>query len=374
MIQVRFLIVLLLLIVFGATTALIIHNSKQSSVPTGEQTVLTETVSPLLPPPKPESTITTNELIGQHFIIGHWANTPVASTTAIITEYDIGGVIIMSAPADPAEIKSWTTAWQAASAQPLIIAIDQEGGQVSRLKGESFIQTSQREITSTSSAYEVGKTRGLELSALGINMNFAPVLDRAEQTNSFMYERVFPDQTRSAILAAEMLNGMSESSILGVVKHFPGHPDTSEDSHSLLPIINIERDELDEFTTPFRELIKINSPAAIMTGHLLFPQIDNKPTTLSHFFLTEYLREELNFAGVIITDDMIMEAITASSTSAAASVEALQAGADMVLFAAEPTEVSQAIEATKDALDNDSLTESELQESYGRIKTLKQNF
>lgn len=276
------------------------------------------------------------EILGQLFMVGHWANTPVASTTELIKKYGIGGVIIMSAPEDANEIKAWTKEWRAASAFPLFIAIDQEGGPVSRLKDDNFTQTGQREIYDIETAYAVGKKRGEELAALGINMNFAPVLDTAKNPDSFMYERVFKNQNESALLADAMVRGMSESGVIAVPKHFPGHDDTNVDSHKELPSVDISKAELQNFTTPFRTLIKEYPPAAMMTAHVLFPKVDDVPATLSHFFLTDYLRGELGFEGLIITDDMSMDAIDSNWGMAEATTKALEAGADMVLFAAEP--------------------------------------
>lgn len=371
MIPTRLLITLLLLVVLAATATLLLHNNTSPEQQPETTSPTATTTTPDIPiPAKP--VLPTAEMLGQHFVIGHWANTPVASTTALIEAYQLGGVIIMSAPEDPDEIKDWVGAWQAASEQPLFIAIDQEGGPVSRLKGSRFIQTSQKEITGTSSAYTVGKTRGSELAALGINLNFAPVLDSAEQTDSFMYDRVFPDRESSATLAASMLAGFEEAAVFGAVKHFPGHADTPEDSHTILPTVSIPLEELDEFTRPFRELIAEHPPIALMTAHVFLPEIDTVPATLSSFFLTDYLRDELQYTGLIITDDMIMDAITASSTSAAASVQALRAGADMILFAAEPTEVTVAIMETESAMQRDPLFTEALETSYWRIIETKQ--
>ncbi len=372
MIQVRFFIVFLLLIILAAAASLIIHDSQKASPLTeGDSEYLVTTPPPNLSTSSPP--VSVEELVGQHFIVGHWADKPVASTTELIKKHHLGGVVIMSAPEDSSIIKDWTNAWQAVSDQPLFIAIDQEGGPVSRLKGSAFIQTSQREIYSTSTAYEVGQKRGQELSALGININFAPVLDSAGHTDSFMYDRVFPSRADSPALSAAMLEGMNESAVLGAVKHFPGHADTSEDSHTTLPTVDISLAALDTFTDPFQELITNNPPAALMTAHVLFPQIDLFPASLSRFFLTDYLRQDLNFSGIIITDDMSMKAVTETWTSDKASVLSLQAGADMVLFAAEPTKVTSAVEATLVAVGAGHISTTSLKTSYDRIINTKQS-
>jgi beta-N-acetylhexosaminidase len=309
--------------------------------------------------------------ISELFMIGHWTNSPVASTTELIQTYGFGGVIIMDAPANPLEIKSWVDEWNRASQIPLLIAIDQEGGPVSRLKGDEFIQTSQREIFDVNQAYEVGRARGQELAALGINMNFAPVLDTATEPDSFMFSRTFGNTAITADLAASMIAGMASKNIIAVPKHFPGHADTSDDSHTVLPVVEIDRNKLDSFTTPFRNLLADNPPKAIMTAHVLFPQIDNQPVTLSPFFLTKYLRDTLQYENVIITDDMSMDSIDQDQTSARATVMAFAAGADLVLFAAEPINAINALKAVDNALEADDSLRAKLALSVERVQKLR---
>lgn len=279
--------------------------------------------------------------LGRHFMIGHWAETPVASTTALLTEHQLGGIIIMSAPADPVDIKAWTQIWQAAVPYPLMIAIDQEGGEVSRLRGEDFTTTGQRTITTEADAYALGLARGQELNALGITMNFAPVLDTATKPNSFLYNRVFSQSP--VLLAAALARGHREAGVTPVVKHFPGHPDTAHDSHLTLPVVSITPAEQANFIRPFAEYIKDAEPAALMTAHVSFPLIDTLPATLSPYWLSTVLRQELGYAGLIITDDMSMDAIDNNWTSTEASQMALEAGADIILFAAEPTMITDTL-------------------------------
>jgi beta-N-acetylhexosaminidase len=321
--------------------------------------------------PATSTLITLEEKIGQLFMIGHWSDTALSSTTKLVQDHHLGGVIIMSAPERAEEIRSWTQTWESGATEPLFIAIDQEGGPVTRLKSSGYIQTGQREITSEPQAYEVGKIRGAELSELGINMNFAPVLDSAKKPGSFMYQRVFSDRERSADLASSMIAGMNENSVWGVVKHFPGHDDTSDDSHLTLPVVNISNDELDAFVQPFSELIESDPPTALMTAHVLFPEIDDVPASLSSFFLEDHLRDELGFSGIIITDDMSMDAIDTTWTTSEASVLALQAGADIVLLAAEPEQVVGAVAAVVKAVENGELEEERINESYERVLALK---
>ncbi|MFT7645231.1 MAG: beta-N-acetylhexosaminidase [Candidatus Paceibacteria bacterium] len=363
-------LVLILSATLFAASGFVYQANQTTPFPTEPKEVAT--TSPTLPEIEIVPTVSLEEKVGQLFIIGHWADSPLASTTNLIRKHHLGGVVIMSSPANADDIKNWTSVWNKTSHRPLFIAIDQEGGQVSRLKGSAFIQTRQRDITNVEAAYEIGRTRGVELEPLGINMNFAPVLDSATNPNSFMYDRTFPTKASSAVLASAMIQGMKEVSLIGVIKHFPGHDDTADDSHNILPTVNIERAELDTFASQFRELINDQEPAAIMTAHILFPNIDTEPASLSLFFLTDYLRDELGYNGLIITDDMSMKAITDTWNIEEASILALQSGADIVLFAAEPNKTAAALTAVIAAVETGQLSEERITESYERAIALKE--
>lgn len=329
------------------------------------------TTAPVFQPEPATAPASLETRLGQLFMIGHWADTPVASTTALIKKYQLGGVIIMSAPENPQTIALWVSQWNAVSDTPLFIAIDQEGGPVTRLKGSQFTQTGQREITTAEQAYEVGSIRGKELANLGINMNFAPVLDTAASPASFMYSRTFPSNTHTVTLATSLIAGMSEQNVIAVAKHFPGHDDTSTDSHNELPVVDISQSELASFTQPFTEIISQNPPAALMTAHVQFPQIDTLPATLSTFFLTTYLRDELAYTGLIITDDMSMDAIDARYSPSEASKLALEAGANIILLAAEPADIETIFPFLITATDRSPLLLQRITDSYQRVLSLK---
>ena len=327
-----------------------------------EPSEVAATTSPASPP---------EDQLGQLFMIGHWADTPVASTTALIETYQLGGVVIMDAPENPQDITQWIDQWNAVSDMPLFIAIDQEGGPVTRLKSAQFIQTGQQDITTAKQAYTIGRTRGEELAALGINMNFAPVLDTATNPTSFLYNRTFPENTPVVALAASLIAGMSQQNVMAVAKHFPGHDDTSTDSHNELPVVNISQSELAAFTQRFAELISQNPPVALMTAHVQFPEIDPLPATLSPFFLTTYLREELQFSGLIITDDMSMDAIDEYYSASEAAALALEAGANIILLAAEPAAIESIFPFLTERTNTSPLLRARVTDSYQRVTSLK---
>lgn len=323
--------------------------------------------------PEESKSTQNNPQLGRLIMVGHFAGTPVASTTALIKELHVGGVIIMSAPKDTQEIKEWTAAWQVASDFPLLISIDQEGGPVSRLKDSDFTQTGQQEISTSEAAYQLGLTRGQELASLGINMNFAPVLDRAENKDSFMFSRTFPSTSNAPDLAASMYRGMEDTGVIAVAKHFPGHDDTRDDSHEVLPVVSVKKEELDGFTKNFRDYIVEAKPRALMTAHVQFPEIDSLPATLSYYFLTTYLRNELGFTGMIITDDMSMNAIDENWNTSEATLLSLKAGADMVLFAAEPEKARAALKAIKKAVIENDLYAEDVSEKISRQQKVLAN-
>lgn len=222
---------------------------------------------------------------------------------------------------------------------PLFVATDQEGGWIRHVKGETLITPGNMAIGSSGypadswySAFYISR----EIKALGINMNFAPTVDLfTDHDSTIIGTRSFGDNPEKAgILGAAWANGSETAGVIPTVKHFPGHGDTSYDSHINLPSINVD---FDTFTkrelVPFMYLIKQNVPA-VMSGHLSFPKIDptGTPASLSKYFLTDLLRGQLGFKGLIITDDMMMNGATmfAGSVSSAFRM-AIEAGNDIVI-------------------------------------------
>ncbi len=317
------------------------------------------------------ASLTLEEKVGQLFLIGHWTATGVATTARRIAQYRVGGVLLMDAPARPADIAEWTRQWRGATGIPPIFAIDQEGGEVSRIRAPGYIQTPQPQITATATAYAVGKTRGAELRALGIHLNLAPVVDRATRADAYLRNRVFPAES-IVPLSAAYIAGMRTEGVASAIKHFPGHPDTPEDSHVVLPVIRAAKEEAAAYLAPFRETLRRARPAAVMAGHILFPALDAQfPATVSRTLLTEVLRERWGYEGVILTDDLIMRGLGARYTPTEAAIAALAAGADMVMLAAKPELIARVYPAVVAAYRNGTLSRSALQQSVARILALK---
>ena len=316
--------------------------------------------------------------VGQLFAVGHWANMEASTTAARVHDLQLGSVIIMSPPmfeygVDEQMITTWTNNWQASSSHPLLISIDQEGGVVSRIKGMGYIQTSQPEITNTQQAYDVANERGRNLRSLGINANYAPVLDRSVSPDSFMYPRVFRDSDMIAPLADAMVRGYQDNGVVAVPKHFPGHPDTSDDSHLTLPRLDMTIEEYIVHTQQFTDLIKLGDTQMLMTAHVLVPALDpDFPATVSPIVLSD-LRERIGYDGVIITDDLAMQAISDRWSYAESAVLAINAGADMVMLAAEPENASSTVQAVIEAVEQGELSRERVFEAYLRVMEVKEN-
>ena len=219
---------------------------------------------------------------------------------------------------------------------PLLIAIDQEGGIVSRLPAP-FITTpssmAQAATDDPAAAQECTRITGRQLRAFGINTNFAPVLDvNCNPANPVIGTRAFgadPHTVTRYGLAA--LQGYRETGVIATIKHFPGHGDTGVDSHFGLPVAHHDRARLDAVElAPFKAAIAAGAPA-LMSAHMVFSALDNLPATLSRAILTELLRSELGFEGVIFTDALNMRAIADRYGATEAAIMAKAAGADVLL-------------------------------------------
>ncbi len=222
---------------------------------------------------------------------------------------------------------------------PLFVATDQEGGWIRHVKGETAVTPGNMAIGSSGypvdawySAYYISR----EIKALGINMNFAPTVDLfTNHDSTIIGTRSFGDDPKkSGILGAAWANGSITAGVIPTVKHFPGHGDTQYDSHLHLPEIQVDFKTFnDRELVPFKVLIEQNVPA-VMSGHLSFPKIDKSgaPASLSKYFLTELLRKQLGYKGLIITDDMMMNGATTYAGSLSNAFKAaIQAGNDIVI-------------------------------------------
>lgn len=309
-------------------------------------------VPPAQPPAAPSvdeliRTMSVEEKVGQLFMVGFPGQIMGYEASTLVKDYHVGGVILFARNVDsPGQVAYLTNQLQKAATEngakiPLLVAADQEGGLVNRLGPQATNFPGNMALGATGSAdlaRRQGEITGQELRAVGINVNFAPVVDvNNNPKNPVIGIRSLGEDPQAvARLASAYIQGLQSAGVIATAKHFPGHGDTAVDSHIGLPVVDHPRSRLDrvEFV-PFRAAIEAGVQA-IMTAHIVFPAIDptpGLPATLSSKVLTGLLREDMGFTGLIFTDALEMGAITKTYGLGEAAVKALQAGADQLLIA-----------------------------------------
>lgn len=267
------------------------------------------------------------------------------------------------------------------SAIPLFLSIDQEGGRVERTEkihaGKKYL--------SAKYAYEMGlsflqnqtKEIALELKQYGLNMNFAPVLDvNTNNNNPIIGERAFSSNTDEVINASKVvLKEYEKYGIIAVGKHFPGHGASSIDSHKALPVINLSYEELYSIhIKPFKAAIDIGIPA-IMVAHVFYSALekDNIPSSLSKKIITDLLINKLNFNGVIISDDMEMNAVK-NFSRLDACIQGINAGITMFIFRNTTKDIYELIEGIEQAVKNGIIKEDIIDIAIDKIYNLKYHY
>ena len=322
------------------------------------------------------------EKIGQLFMVGFEGTSVTPDLTAFIKEYKPGGVILFSRNLESIEqIVELTNALQACSPHsPLLISIDQEGGRVSRLP-KSFTIFPPCEVlgqcNSSELAYAAAATIAKELRAVGINMNMSPVLDvNCNPANPVIGDRAFGATPGPVCeLGVATIGGLQDSRVVACGKHFPGHGDTSVDSHKELPVVTASKERLEQVEFPPFRQATAHGVAALMTAHVLYRALDDqKPATLSPAIITEFLRGELRYDGVVLTDDLEMHAIIDHYGIEEATVRSIQAGCDMPLICKDRNREIAAMTALDSAVADGSISAERLKLSLARIARLKQRF
>lgn len=272
---------------------------------------------------------------------------------ALIVNQKIGGLIIYGG--NVYETAYLTNSLQRLAKIPLLIASDIERGAGNQIAGATLFPPlmSLGATGSEELAYKMGEITAKEARAMGIHMAYAPVADvNINPDNPIINTRsIGEDPEQVSRLSSAFIKGCQDNGLIATAKHFPGHGDTDLDSHSLMPVINADRERLEKVELyTFRRAIEAGVQA-IMTAHLYIPSLDptpNLPATLSPIILTELLRKNLGFRGLIVTDAMTMGGITNSYSSPEAALKAIQAGADIILLPPEPDRVvSSLIEAAR---------------------------
>jgi beta-N-acetylhexosaminidase len=321
--------------------------------------------------------MTIEQKIGQMFLVGNFSAESNDILGRLIIDKKIGSVILLNQNIKNQNVLQVTSRLQeiaSSTHQPLLlISVDQEGGIVSRIKEKDSNLTAQNQIDDDDQAYQVSKDRGLELLRKGVNVNFSPVLENIINKDSFLYNRVFRGQKEKIIsLGSNMVQGYQDAGIAATVKHYPGHDDSSVDSHKNLPVSTVENQDFYDYVSPFIEVIKNKKPLIVMMAHVLFPNIDPVyPATLSPVIINQ-LRNEYGFDGVIITDDMNMGAITKNYGIEQSAIQAIKAGNDILLHVSSEEDLLRAYNAVLFAIENNEISQGRIDESVYRILKLKE--
>jgi beta-N-acetylhexosaminidase len=329
-----------------------------------------------------ETNLSLAEKVGQLFMVGIEGTEVTPELAAWMATYGWGGVIIFGRNVEsPAQLLYLTQGLQAAAQArgrlPLLIAVDQEGGRVVRLKAPFTTFPTAAKVGQTGSeqlAYHVGAAIATELRAVGINMDMAPVLDvLTNPANTVIGDRAFGTHPQCvARQGVACMRGMHAAGILAVGKHFPGHGDTRLDSHTDLPVSERTAAQLRACELlPFREAI-VAGLQAIMTAHVIYKVWDpHQPATLSASILTGILREEMCFPGAIISDDLGMAAISETVPWEEVPLRALHAGVDLLLICHHRQRQEQAYARVLSAVQRGELPETLVDQAVARVHACK---
>lgn len=335
--------------------------------------------------------MTLEEKVNQLFMITPEALTGVGTviqagdgTREALAEHPVGGLIYFAQNLkDPDQTRTMLENTQeyasARSGFPIFLSVDEEGGQVARVGSNPSFGVPEignmSEVGAggdTQEAYETGSTIGAYLKDLGFNMDAAPDADvLTNPANEVVKYRSFgSDPELVSRMAAAELKGLNDQGIIGMYKHFPGHGGTTADSHEGYVYVEENLEELKSGAlVPFQDGAD-NGLRVIMISHIACPEVtgDNTPATLSRQLVTDLLREDMGFDGLVITDALNMGAITEQYSSGEAAVAALNAGVDMLLM---PADFQAAYDGVMAALENGELTEERIDESVRRILEIK---
>lgn len=242
----------------------------------------------------------------------------------------------------------------------LLIAVDQEGGRVQRFKEPFTLLPAMRDVglicssdsrRAVDASEKTGWLMAAELRACGIDLSFAPVVDLDRGVASVIGDRAFhADPELVGELTTAFMRGMRRAGMHATAKHFPSHAGAVVDSHKALAVDRREFSELYDDLVPYQRLISAGL-SAVMVSHVVFPELDERPASLSRWWVSEQLRSQLRFSGAIISDDLGMGGVTSAGSMVERSLAALEAGCDMLLICNDLTEVPAVIEALEDYAD-----------------------
>lgn len=300
--------------------------------------------------------------VGQHFFTGFTGYQMTEAFVHSVRVHKLGNVILFEHNVESIlQLQTLCTQLRTLitreTGYPPLIAMDQEGGTISRLREDATVFPGAMAIAATGdprNAFIAGQMTALELRAMGVNLNLAPVLDvNSNPDNPVIGVRSYGDDPATvARYGVAMAQGLQDGGVLSCAKHFPGHGDTAVDSHVGLPTVAKELSALTQCElVPFQAAIDARIPA-VMTSHILFPRIDPNgfPATLSPAVITGLLRRQMGFQGLVLSDCLMMDAIAKEYGTVPSAAKAFQAGVDMVFISHDPALAAQAAVQTQSAL------------------------
>ncbi|SDN60445.1 beta-N-acetylhexosaminidase [Paenibacillus sp. yr247] len=351
-----------------------------STAPTPSSVVAAPT--PL--PTSDDRAMTLEEKLGQMIITGIDEYSMNVHARELIETYHVGGIILykpnVKNTSQLVGLVNELKETNAVNKLPLWLGVDEEGGRVTRLPDEITKTPTSKEVGKTGStklAYNIGHLLGKELNAYGLNMDFAPDLDvNSNPNNPVIGDRSFG--SNASIVSSfgiPMMNGLQDQQVVPVVKHFPGHGDTSVDSHIGLPIVQNDLARLRKLELiPFAEAIK-HQADAIMVAHILLPKIDaNNPASMSRKIMTDLLRKEMGFQGLIMTDDMTMGAIIKNYDLGESAVKSVLAGANIVMVGHDYEKTIKVITALREAVKSGRIPMETIDQSVRQVMKVKQKY
>ncbi|WP_081092542.1 beta-N-acetylhexosaminidase [Peribacillus simplex] len=324
--------------------------------------------------------MTLEEKVGQLMMIGFKGTEAGREINELIEKNHIGGVIYfdrnMKSPKQVAMLSNslQQTAKQSSLSLPLMVAVDQEGGDIIRMRESVSPLPAQQDLGQHASAedmYKVAKLNGEELSSMGIHINFAPVLDLSETDK----RSVGKDPKKVYRYGKKTIQGLNDASVTGALKHFPGNGRSEVDPH--LETSSVEANQLDLENSdiyPFKRIIREMDDQSffVMVTHIKYPAYDQeKPASLSKVIIEDLLRGKLNYGGLVITDDLEMGAVNKYFTYEEMGMEAILAGADILLVCHEYAHELEVYEGLREAVKAGKVPMERIDQSVKRVLTYK---
>ncbi|MBK7861436.1 MAG: beta-N-acetylhexosaminidase [Archangiaceae bacterium] len=315
------------------------------------------------------------------FMVGFDGTAAPASMLQLIDDGVYGAILFKRNVETPQQVASLVRALKTRAGRPFVLAVDQEGGRVARLRGPGFTALPpMRELgrrDDAALAKRAGRLLAYELRSLGFDWDFAPVLDvDTNPANPVIGDRSFgADAARVSKLGVALGQGLEEGGVAACGKHFPGHGDTATDSHLALPRLPHDLARLRQVELPPFAAFARAGLASLMTAHVVFEALEpSVPATMSKKVLVDLMRNELGFSGVLVSDDLEMKAIAQHYSIERAVIDGVNATVDLFLVCHDPNLQRQAIDALYAAVRDGRVSETRLDEASARLTALARRF